>query len=291
MMEQTDFERWVKAVHSVFEIFEGRYNAYPICRQWVDGWFNDESFTINSDNKEGLSQLIANFDYNAFKNRNWGEKDEEKWNEFIGKIDSQFKRLLKEQLIGSNIGLGIAPYLFTWNFQRFKEYFKRKENFDLFSYFENLGNFVNDIKNELINFREMKIYYNEVSDIEIREIFDTINSKLKALGINQNEPVGVAKLLHIFAPDYFPLIDNPIAEATGLKKRTSGYGERLTVDKYLKWMKSLKRWIELYDNKKITEIEKQYNESILKLIDEGFYVMSSVKLNLRIKLMGLKITD
>jgi len=112
-----------------------------------------------------------------------------------------------------------------------------------------------------------------------------INEKLKELGIKENEPVGVAKLLHIFAPYYFPLIDNRIAETTGLKQR----GESLTVDKYIKWMEGLKNWIRSYNEEKIKSIENQYSKSILKLIDEGFYVMCSVNLSLRIKLMGLKI--
>lgn len=280
-MEQADFEKWIEAVHNIFEIFEGRYDAYPISRQWIDKWYEEGVFNISQNELERLSNLKNNFDYLAF-----GIND----SKLKRKIDASFEDLIKNRLhkeTCENIGLGIAPYLFTWNFQRFKVYFRQEKDFDLFSYFINLGEFIKNIKDKLKDFRKKKIYSDRIDENEVRQIFKEINNKLKSLGINQNEPVGVAKLLHILAPHYFPLIDNPIAKATGLKIR----GQSLTVDDYIKWMKALKRWLENYDKGKIEKIEGQHNESILKLIDEGFYIMSSVNLGLRIKLMGLEVGD
>lgn len=279
MMKQEDFERWIDAVRSIFEIFEGRHDAYPICRRWIDEWYEVGKFNILQEDINRLNNLKGNFDYSAFGIDNVNLRK---------KIDAQFENLIEELSNNNNcknIGLGIAPYLFCWNFQRFKIYFQRNSDFDLNHYFQNLGDFFANIKNKLRNFSERKIYSCEIDEKEIEEIFMEINEKLKELGIKENEPVGVAKLLHIFAPYYFPLIDNKIAEATGLKQQ----GESLTVDKYIKWMEGLKNWIRSYNEEKIKSIENQYSKSILKLIDEGFYVMCSVNLSLRIKLMGLKI--
>lgn len=82
------------------------------------------------------------------------------------------------------------------------------------------------------------------------------------LGIGQNEPVGVAKLLHIFAPHYFPLIDNGIGKALGLRpphRRVS-----LNANDYLRLMRALKTWLEFY-KQLIRGIENKYETSILKL--------------------------
>ena len=280
-MELADFEKWIEAVHNIFEIFEGRFDAYPISRRCIDEWHSKGSFNISNNNNDvkNLKRLREDLDYSVF-----GIDDAN----LRHRIDTQFKNLIEKLRSNhncKNIVFGIAPYFFCWNFQRFKIYFRQNSNFDIDQYFQNLGDFFANIKNKLRNFSERKIYSCEIDDKEIKEIFNEINKKLKELGIGQNEPVGVAKLLHIFAPYYFPLIDNPIAEATGLKQKRRS----LTVDKYIKWMKSLKNWIRDYDERKIKNIEKQYGESILKLIDEGFYVMSSVNLSLRIKLMGIEI--
>jgi len=278
MIGQTDFEKWIEAVHSIFEIFEGRYDVYPISRRWIDEWYKNGVFSISQNDTERLNNLKENLDYSAF-----GIND----TKLQERIDKSFGDLITTLNSGNceNIGFGIAPYLLTWNFRRFKEYFIGKTYFSLSSYFEDLGTFIKSIKNELEEFRKRKIYLDEIKEDKIKKIFNKANKKLKSLGINQNEPVGVVKLLHILAPNYFPLIDNPIAEATGLKQRR----ESLTIDEYIIWMKALKRWCENYEKKKIEEIEKRYDESILKLIDEGFYVMSSINLSLRIKLMGLKV--
>jgi len=281
MLNQIDFERWIKAVHDIFEIFEGRFDAYPISRRWIEEWYTYGFFNVSGDDIQRLDKLKENFEYSAFGVNNI---------ELRGRIDNQFKNLVEELSNNSNcenIGFGVALYLFTWNFQRFKIYFQRNTNFNLIRYFQNLEDFFADIKDMLGNFSKKKIYSNEIEYEDIKEIFNRINDKLKEVGINQNEPIGVVKLLHIFAPYYFPLIDNPIAKTTGLKHQR----ESLKVGEYVKWMRSLRKWIESYDEKKIREIEKQCGESILKLIDEGFYVMSSVNLSLRIKLMGLEIGD
>ena len=271
-MKEHEFEKWIEASHNTFKIFEGELiHVYSISRRCVKDWYDKGSFNVSNIDIEILKRIKENFNYEAFG-------IESKCIKY--RIDENFTELI-EQLKNNNenIGFGIAPYLFTWNFQRFKEYFK-SEQFDLKGYFENLGNNLNPKKDELKKFYNKKIYSDEINEEEIKGIFNDINSKLHDLGIGQNEYVGVAKLLHIFAPYYFPLIDNPIAKAVGLKERENN---PLDADKYIKWMKCLKKWISNYNEEKIKSIECRYCESILKLIDEGLYVMSSINL----KRMGL----
>jgi len=279
MIEPANFEKWIKAAHNIFEVFEGRFDAYPINRRWIEEWYTGGCFNITESDIARLNKLKENFDYSAFGVNNIS---------FHERVDDQFYKLiesLNKNKICRNIGFGIAPYLFTWNFRRFKEYFERRNNFDLIQYFQDLGSFFNNLKSKLKNFSKKKLYSCKIDEEETRRIFNEVNKKLKALGIGQNEPVGVAKLLHIFAPYYFPLIDNSIAEAIGLKRQKRS----LNVDEYIQWMRSLKNWIGSYNEERTREIENQYGESILKLIDEGLYIMSSVNLSLRIKLMGLDI--
>jgi len=59
-------------------------------------------------------------------------------------------------------------------------------------------------------------------------------------------------------------------------------------DKIEETKKRIENLVVKHNEEKIKNIESRYGESILKLIDEGFYVMSSVNLSLRIKLMGLE---
>jgi len=39
MLEKNEFEKWIEASHTMFEIFEGRYDAYPLAVRWIDEWF------------------------------------------------------------------------------------------------------------------------------------------------------------------------------------------------------------------------------------------------------------
>jgi hypothetical protein len=41
-------------------------------------------------------------------------------------------------------------------------------------------------------------------------------------------------------------------------------------------MKALKDWLQSHDKEEIEELEKSHNLSILKLVDEGFYVASHI---------------
>lgn len=279
MIGDNEFEKWVESAHVIFEIFEGRFDAYPLASKWVNEWFDTEKFTVQKTDDERLTKLKENFNYEAF-----GIQD----NEIRSKIDNQFSELLSfissEPPEKNNVGFAISPYLFTWNFQRFKEYFKRYRNFSLPRYFQDLGKFIEDKKGEFQELRKKNLVKDEIEETSVNKVFNELNSKLKEIGLNHNEPVGTSKILHVISPHYFPLIDNKIAQAVGLKKRN----QSLIPSDYYKWMVSLKEWLQS-KSEIIRKLEEKFNLSILKLVDEGFYVMSSINLSLRLSKLGINV--
>jgi len=52
-------------------------------------------------------------------------------------------------------------------------------------------------------------------------------------------------------------------------------------------MEALKAWLQNYDM--IENLEKEAQSSILKLVDEGLYIMSSMKLRYRVDRLGLRV--
>lgn len=276
-LSEDEFKRWVKASHELYEIIEGRYDAYPLSRNWVQQWLDFGKSIVKKAELDRLDDIIQNFKYEAF-----GIRDKETKT----KIHRQFLALLDhiKQEQPQNIGFMISPYLFTWNFQRFKEYFSRRSNFNLKQYFWTLGDHLETNKKDFQRFENKKLVYDDIIDEAIEDVFYRIQNKLRAIGINQNEPVGTIKILHILAPRYFPLLDN--SEAKGLRLVSRTQRASLTVHNYLRWMKRLKVWLREYSNS-IKRIEKDLSLSILKLVDEGLYLMSSVKLQTRIYDLGL----
>jgi hypothetical protein len=285
MLEKDEFERWIEASHMMFEIFEGRYDAYPLAKKWVQEWFSCGNFSVEKENVERIFTLIENFDYEVY-----GVKGESK-----ERIDGMFKNFLRNNLgIGKNknVGFAVSPYLFTWNFQRFKEYFMKQPDFNIEQYFRKLGDFLKKLKNDLEKFNDRRLIFDPLGREEIVEIFDQVNNKLKEIGIEYNEPVGTIKLLHIFAPYYFPLIDGDIAETVGLIHYYFNGGRRrresLTSDSYFKWMNALKIWLQRYSDM-VEKLENKHNFSILKLVDEGLYMMSTVRQRARVVELGIEV--
>jgi len=289
MLEGKEFKEWIEASHVFFKIFEGRYDAYPLAKKWAQEWFSSKDFTVSEKDTEIVGSLIKDFDYYVFRDfRDRVERDDDKWKKLVNRADQQFKMLIGNNFKGGkyeNVGFAVAPFLFTWNFQRFKEYFKRRGDFDLEKYFEELGNFFKSKRSELGFFREKNLVSESIENERIEGIFREINAKLGGLGIKMNEPIGTAKLLHILAPCYFPLIDNKIAKATGLLPYK---GETLASNSYINWMNTLKDWLQNY-GEVVEELQTRFNSSILKLIDEGLYMMSTVKLQSRVRALGLRV--
>ncbi|MEM0172449.1 hypothetical protein [Thermofilum sp.] len=291
MLEKDDFLKWVNASHYMFEIFEGRNDAYPLAKKWIREWSDFGKFIIDERDNGIVNLLIKSFDYDVFRNSNDKiERNDDEWTKFVNEVDRQFKKLIENNLKAGeckNVGFAVAPFLFTWNFQRFKEYFKkRKEDFDIGSYFKDLGNFLSGKKEVLRGFKDKHLIYDEIEKERVKQIFDEINGKLKETGIGNNEPIGTIKLLHVFAPCYFPMIDNDIAKTIG--GLLPSKWESLTSDSYLKWMNALKSWLQNYFEV-INRLEEEYDSSILKLIDEGLYMMSTVKQRARVARLGIEL--
>lgn len=265
MLEKEEFENWIKAWHTLFEIFEARYDAYPLSVIWIKEWFNSNTFTVTKEQIDRISVLIADFSYEVFNVR--GELKE--------RIDSQLKSLIEEQLREGkheHVGFALAPYLVTWNFRRFKNYFKQKD-FSLKQYFQSLSEFLIEQRRDIEGFRNKRLLQEQIDAQKVQPFFLRVNAKLSELGIGQNEPVGTIKLIHAFAPYYFPLIDSNIAREMGLLPSN---WESLTFDSYLKWMKGIRNWLLKYDEI-IDKIEHDRSSSILKLVDEGLYMMITVE--------------
>jgi hypothetical protein len=290
LLENNQFEAWIGASHRLYGVFEERYDAYPLVIRWVQQWQSFGKFIIETKETQTVDRLVKNFDCNAFRSLGDSfEKNEEKWKPFASRLTEQFKAFVAANVkIGESkdIGKAVSLYLLTWNFQRFKEYFKQNENFDLQRYFDELGTFLKTKASCLESFREKILVTDHLETAEIRKLFNEINLKLGELGKRQNEPVGTAKLLHIFAPNYFPLIDNSEAKAIGLTR----YGETLTVNHYLTWMNSLRSWLQNYAEM-IGKLERQYNSTIIRLVDEGLYMMSTVKQQTRVAELGISCVN
>jgi len=282
VLKSDEFQRWIEASHAMFEIFEGRYDVYPLAVRWAKEWLNLKKFNVSKEDTEIVNHLIDSFNYDAYRNyKDKIEKNGNKWANIVKRADQQFKTLknLKSGNWG-NIGFGVAPFLFSWNFQRFKEYVKKKRNFDLQNYAEKLGKILEYRIKLLKEFSHKRLTHEEVAEEKVKKIFDDINSELRKIGIGNNEPVGTIKLLHVFSPYYFPLIDNKIASVIGLSSLTS--------DSYVEWMKVVRRWLQRYYDLN-ENLEQKFHFSILKLMDQGLYIMSSVKLRARVENLGLKV--
>jgi hypothetical protein len=93
------------------------------------------------------------------------------------------------------------------------------------------------------------------------------------VGKKHDEPVATIKILHILTPNYFPLWDNSMARSVGLK--------RVTLDGAITWMKRLRLWLQNYVDV-LEKLEKEFELPMLKLVDESFYIMCTVKLRNRV---------
>ena len=286
MLDKNQFEEWINASHALYEIFEQRYDAYPLAIKWVHQWQSFGKFIIETKETSTVDSLVNNFDCNAFRSLNDNfERDNERWNKFATNITERFKTFVTSNIKAGeskDIGKAVSLYLLTWNFQRFKEYFKYNERFDLEHYFKELDAFLGMKKTDMKHFQEKCLVSENIEEAEIKGLFNEINGKLRELGKGQNEPVGTAKILHIFAPYYFPLIDNSEAQAIGL----TGYQETLTIRHYLTLINALKRWLQNYIEV-IEKLEKQHNATIIRLVDEGLYMMSTVKQRTRVAELGI----
>jgi hypothetical protein len=143
MLSKDEFEVWVRSCHGLFTVFESRSDFYPLSLQLVEEyWRNNGKYHINGEVLKSLHSKLQHLNYKYFGI----EGDLERvisnaFNEFIS----------RHFTIGEhdNIGVAIAPYLFTWNIQRFKKYFEENPQFNLSDYFLALGHEISMLKDEI----------------------------------------------------------------------------------------------------------------------------------------------
>jgi len=272
---ENQFEQFVRAGHALFELFEARWDFYPIAARAVSDWLSTGSFELPADTCARVS-AFAQEAYDVF-----GIKPGQETNRFEAQRARLANALAPHQ--HQNVGLAVAPYFFTWNLRRFIEYLRRRRDFDLVAYFENLGSSLGTSRSELSRIAQLELL-RETSPPDAR-LWDSIHEQLKILGISQNEPVGTIKILHIFAPRYFPLLDNPIAKSFGLVSER----ESLTKALYFgRWLPGVQAWLCGFGEAP-HRLESEFGESFLKLLDEAFYVANSIKLSRRASQIGLNL--
>jgi hypothetical protein len=279
MLSKNEFEVWVRSSHGFYTIFESRGDFYPLSLRLVEEWWrNNGRYYINDEMLRFLQSGLQYLDYTIF-----GIKEALKsvvanaFNEFLSKYFTVGEH--------SNVGVAIAPYLFIWNIKRFKIYFEENPQFSLSNYFIALGHEIDRLRDEMAYFRSKRLVDCDINSDEpkVRELLKTVIKILRRLSIEyvgkkHEEPLATIKILHILAPNYFPLLDNEIAKAVGLK--------RARMDTYITWMKRLKSWLQNYVDV-LEKLEKEFGLSMLKLVDECFYIMCTLDLSKRIQFLGM----
>jgi hypothetical protein len=116
-------------------------------------------------------------------------------------------RLLAQALAGSfalSPTVPVALLLQSWNFA----YYQEGRRFDL-AHFEAIDAALRKHRTTLDGFRERTIWTWQAADRRpTQAVLRTLDASVGR--------VGAVKAMHLWAPDFFPLWDNPIAEAYGL---------------------------------------------------------------------------
>ena len=237
---------------------------HQICSQCASEWLREGHFTFEETFTTSVQTLPNDFNYERYK------------------VAGQVRTRLKSELVrlkdaifagdGTNIGFGIAPYLFVWNIRRFIKYSERP-SFNVARYFEHLRERLQPMMTTLEKAYQRDLL-SDGRDIGLEEeIWDNVHDILKQLGIGPNEPVGTIKVANIFAPSYFPLLDNPIAEAMGLKNQ----GQPMTKDIYLNhWLPDLRGCL-LNFGDRARQLEQELGRPILKLADQAYFYRYSTR--------------
>jgi len=151
---------------------------------------------------------------------------------------------------------GLGVLLLTWN-----QAFYRTQSFD----FDELEMSLERHLEQLEKFRNREIDTFSESDVPaVERIFtDFLNATQLQSGsrAGYQSPVGVAKGLHLLAPEFFPLWDREIAKAYGYSTTSDSNPED-----YLKFIWDMKQFAS-----EVSGYDLPDDRSVLKLIDEYNY--------------------
>jgi|GEM_PF-2520136 len=205
MIDEQSLIRWLKGADEIFEALEGRGDAYNLCRRWVEEWFSCGKFCITDEDRNFLKEFELLIFNKEVESR-------------IKNDLEQFKKNLENHT--EDIAFAFSLYLISWNIKRFEIYFKECTTFSFENFFISLNEvfgekeFLEDIK----QIKNLHLFKNDIQEDLIRSIYRKLHDKLKNAGIKQNEPIATIKIMHIIAPYYIPLLDNPIAKALKREK-------------------------------------------------------------------------
>ncbi len=280
MIDERSLIRWLKGADEIFEALEGRGDAYNLCRRWVEEWFSCRKFCITDEDKNFLKE----FELLIFNEK------------VKSKIENNLVQL-KEKLEShtEDIAFAFSLYLISWNIRRFEIYFERNTDFNFENFFVSLNELFNqEFLEGLEALRKFHLLKNEIKSDLVMGIYEKLHQKLREIGTGiQNEPVSTIKIMHIVAPFYIPLLDNPIAEALKKEKvceffsyrkgRYSRYrGIEIDPDSLIKYMAWIKEKFSSFSDT-ILSLEWEKHKSFLKLLDQAFYIRYSIDIGRRLK--------
>jgi hypothetical protein len=98
----------------------------------------------------------------------------------------------------------------------------------------------------------------ESYEISIRACYDAV---AKAVS-----PIAAVKILHLICPDFFPLWDNPIANAVR-EEREDGEYDKFSSGDYYHFMLDMQRFIAKH-GQVLSELGSRFNRSKLRILDE-----------------------
>ncbi|MBI4216377.1 MAG: hypothetical protein HY687_03170 [Chloroflexi bacterium] len=78
-----------------------------------------------------------------------------------------------------------------------------------------LGKCVENNRDIVNSFRKRDVKFSAKQERDVQSVFQAFLEALKPRRKSARSPVAVAKCLHLLAPQFFPLWDNPIAKSTG----------------------------------------------------------------------------
>jgi len=154
---------------------------------------------------------------------------------------------------------GLGVLLLTWNQALYR--------YGIFD-FDKLESFLRDRKKVLSDFRKRDILsWSQKDDLNVKTLFSDLMKALIAEGKDgklRKSPVGVAKALHLIAPNFFPIWDIEISKGYGCH----WYKSEFAPEKYIYFCKKIMDFVQYLLDQRIKD---KTGMTLLKIIDEYNY--------------------